>query len=304
MKHLSSIIKNILFFIGIAGCLWVSADLPGFRQIFDSSKYHTSSLGTSDGYAIRNFLFILFKDFAIIIFIAAIIIAFIATIRLLTSPNGEEDFSTWMQTLVWSLAGLFIISIAYTVIQQFEIRVTSTQTFSGQTVYAAVINIIYPLLNFIRYMAGICFFLAAVYSFYRIVTSMGDEERAIDGRKVFIGSVFGFVIMMIAEPIVRVAYGGGTCGGRTIFGISIDCTKRVFDASGALGLIAKMIVFLNGFIAIITIVMIMYAGFLVLTGGGDEEKTDRAKRTITYAIIGVVILLLSYVIYRFMILQS
>lgn len=217
MKHLSTIIKNILFFVGIAGCMWVSADLPGFRQIFDSSKYHTASLGTSDGYAIRNFLFILFKDLAIIIFVLAVILAFVATIRLLTSPNNEEDFTTWMQTLIWSLAGLFIISIAYTVIQQFEIRVTSTQTFSGQTVYATVINIVYPILNFLRYMAGICFLLSAIYAFYRIVTSMGDEERATDGRKVFIGSVFGFIIMMIAEPIVRIAYGGGQCGGKTIF---------------------------------------------------------------------------------------
>lgn len=50
--------------------------------------------------------------------------------------------------------------------------------------------------------------------------------------------------------------------------------------------------------------MIMYAGFLILTGGGDEEKNDKAKKTIAYALIGVVILLFSYVIYRFMILQS
>ncbi len=50
--------------------------------------------------------------------------------------------------------------------------------------------------------------------------------------------------------------------------------------------------------------MIMYAGFLILTGSGDEEKTDKAKTTISYAVIGVVILIFSYVIYRFMIMQS
>lgn len=261
MKNLSHIIKNILFFTGIISFFWVSgaSNLPGFNSIFDASKYHTASIGPTDGYAIRNFLFTLFKDIAIILFVAAVILAFVATIKLLTSPNNEEDFSQWMLTLVWSVGGLFIISIAYTVIQQFEQNVTSTQTISGQTVYYMVINIIYPILNFIRYMAGICFFLAAVFAFYRIVTSMGDEERATDGRKVFIGSVFGFIIMLIAEPIVRLVYGGGKCGGESIFGVSIDCSERVFDASGALGTIAKMIVFLNGFIAIITIVMLMYA---------------------------------------------
>jgi hypothetical protein len=42
----------------------------------------------------------------------------------------------------------------------------------------------------------------------------------------------------------------------------------------------------------------MYAGFLVLTGGGDEEKSEKAKKTITYAIIGILIIVFSYVIYR------
>jgi hypothetical protein len=62
--------------------------------------------------------------------------------------------------------------------------------------------------------------------------------------------------------------------------------------------VIKIIIFLNGFIALVTVIMIMYAGFLVLTGGGDEEKSEKAKKTILYAIIGVLIILFSYVIYR------
>lgn len=187
MKNFSIILKNILLIIGIAGCFYVSAagNLDGFKQIFDAKKYHTSSVTVSDGYAIRNFLFEIFKSVAVVIFVIAVILAFVATTRLLTSPNGEEDFSMWMKTLLWSLVGLFVLSVAYTVIQQFETHVTSNQSISGQTVYYMVINIIYPLLNFMRYIAATCFFLATIWAFYRIVTSMGDEERAIDGRKVF-----------------------------------------------------------------------------------------------------------------------
>ncbi len=219
MQKINHILKNILFFGGIAACFWVSGATTanGFDQIFDGSKYHTPSISTVDGYAIRNVLIQLFKNGALMLFILALVVAFVSVIRLLTSQNNEEDFTAWMTTLLWSVAGLFIISISYTVIRQFESRVFVTQSFSGQTVYEVVINIIYPILNFIRYMAAICFFLAAIYAFYRIVTSMGDEERAVDGRKVFMGSVFGFIVMMLAEPIVRIVYGGGKCGGRSIF---------------------------------------------------------------------------------------
>jgi len=51
------------------------------------------------------------------------------------------------------------------------------------------------------------------------------------------------------------------------------------------GVIAKIIVFLNGFLALVVLIMILYAGFLILTGAGDEEKNDKAKKTISYALI-------------------
>ncbi len=304
MAQLLRYTKIFLLFLGLAGCLWVSADLPGLEEIFDGDKYYDYSGGETDGYGIRNVLIQIFKALAIVVFILAVVIAFISVIRLLASPNGEEDFSTWMKTLVWSLAGLFLISIAYTVIRQFEDRVFSTQRINADTVYDAVINIVYPVLNFLRYIAALCFFLAAIYAFYRIVTSAGDEEWFNDGKKIFIGSVIGFFIMIIAEPLVRIAYGWGDCGDNKIFGVSTDCTNRVFDSWSVLGIIAKIIVFLNGFLALVVMIMIIYAGFLVLTGAGDEEKNATAKKTITYAIIGVVILIFSYVLYRFMILQS
>ena len=39
-------------------------------------------------------------------------------------------------------------------------------------------------------------------------------------------------------------------------------------------------------------IMVLYAGFLFLTSGGDEEKIKRAKRTITWVIVGVAIILI------------
>lgn len=304
MQKISQYIRIFLFFAGIAGCAWVSADLPGLRYLYESDKYYSYNWGRVDGTGVRNVLINIFKNLAVVVFIIAVLIAFISVIRLLASKNDEEDFSTWIQTLVWSVAGLFLISIAYTVIRQFETRVFSTQTISTQTVYNVVINIVYPILNFLRYIAATVFFLWAIYAFYRIVTAGGNEEWFEDGKKIFIGSIIGFIIMMIAEPLVRIAYGWGNCSGNRVFGVPTNCTNRVLDAWGVLGTVAKIIIFMNGFLALIVLIMVMYAGFLVLTGAGDEEKNDKAKKTITYALVGVLILIFSYVIYRFMILQS
>jgi hypothetical protein len=40
----------------------------------------------------------------------------------------------------------------------------------------------------------------------------------------------------------------------------------------------------------------IYGGFLFITSGGDSEKTTKARNTLLYAVIGVIVIALSYVI--------
>lgn len=42
----------------------------------------------------------------------------------------------------------------------------------------------------------------------------------------------------------------------------------------------------------IAVIMILYGGLLFLTSSGNEEKVKKAKRALTYAMIGVAILLI------------
>lgn len=78
-------LKTFLFFAGIGGCLWASADLPGLRMIFEPDKYYSYNGGWTDGRGIRNVLVQIFKSLAIAVFIIAVIVAFISVIRLLAS---------------------------------------------------------------------------------------------------------------------------------------------------------------------------------------------------------------------------
>lgn len=43
----------------------------------------------------------------------------------------------------------------------------------------------------------------------------------------------------------------------------------------------------------IATIMILYAAFLFITSGGDEDKVKKAKQAITYAIIGIAVLLVA-----------
>jgi cysteine-rich repeat protein len=56
-----------------------------------------------------------------------------------------------------------------------------------------------------------------------------------------------------------------------------------------------------GLIGIILVSLIIYAGFVYMTSGGEAEKTTRAKKIITNSIIGLVIILSAWAITRFVI---
>ncbi len=60
---------------------------------------------------------------------------------------------------------------------------------------------------------------------------------------------------------------------------------------------------LLGFLGIIAILIMLYGGFVWLTSAGNEEKVGQAKKIITAAIIGLVIIFVSYAIAEFVITQ-
>ncbi len=66
---------------------------------------------------------------------------------------------------------------------------------------------------------------------------------------------------------------------------TLGCIPIVFN-----NVIAAALVF----VGIIALFLIIWAGINMTTSGGDPKKVDSAKRIMTYAIIGLVIVLLSF----------
>ena len=56
-------------------------------------------------------------------------------------------------------------------------------------------------------------------------------------------------------------------------------------------------------IGVVSVIMLIIGGFRYVLSGGDQKGTSAAKDTILYAIIGVVVALLSYSIMNFVIGQ-
>lgn len=61
-------------------------------------------------------------------------------------------------------------------------------------------------------------------------------------------------------------------------------------------LIANLLNWLLGIIGALAVVVFVIAGILYITAAGNEEQVEKAKTTMTYAIIGLVVALLGLVI--------
>lgn len=56
-----------------------------------------------------------------------------------------------------------------------------------------------------------------------------------------------------------------------------------------------------GFLGVIMLGIVIYSGFLWMTSGGDEGKAESAKKWLSGAVIGLIIILCSYAISAFII---
>lgn len=86
----------------------------------------------------------------------------------------------------------------------------------------------------------------------------------------------------------------------------LDTTGETLPGGGGDGMTLPQIVgnFINvviGLLGIIFVVEVVYAGFLYLTAGGETDKVGKAKDLLRQGVIGVVIIVLSYVIANFVI---
>ena len=79
--------------------------------------------------------------------------------------------------------------------------------------------------------------------------------------------------------------------------------KNPFQGSGGIAgsgsltqLAAKVVVYLLYFAGIVAVIFVIIGGYKYMTAGGNEETATKGRKTMTQAIIGLVIVILAYVI--------
>lgn len=240
-------------------------------------------------------------DFKNIMFALATIFFFVITLRLLLAGNTEEELGHYKNGVIWITIGLVVMQIAYS----FVVSIYDQWVGAG-VAYRLLEYVINPMIRLLETLASVFFLWIAFYAFYRLITAQGDEEKIEKAKKSIIQGIVWFLIVKFARLLVESTYGTINCT-QILWGlITIDNAKCLKDAdlTWFVGIIISIINWANSFIALIVVLLILYAGFQIMTSWGDEEKIKKGKSTFIYIAIWLFVLVASYLILTFFIIPE
>ncbi|MEO5950682.1 MAG: hypothetical protein ABIQ04_04495 [Candidatus Saccharimonadales bacterium] len=166
-------------------------------------------------------------------------------------------------------------------------RCQVTAPATGQT---GLPNFIWHIaLNVVQIILTVAGYLAAVFIIvggFKYITSAGSADASAKARKTIMNAVVGLVISIFSVAIVNVVTG-------TIAGTVDPATgipKSTADAA-TLSAILNTVYFWAG---IISVVMIIIGGLLYTISGGNSSNITKAKDTIIYSVVGLVVVIMAF----------
>ena len=78
-----------------------------------------------------------------------------------------------------------------------------------------------------------------------------------------------------------------------------NLTLQIYGGSDFLGAFGRIFNFLLLVAGIVAFLFVLWGGFLYLTAGGDAARAENGRKFITNALIGIIIIFLSYSIIAF-----
>lgn len=217
----------------------------------------------------------------------AILYLFISAYRLITAGDEiEEVINKQKQSFTYILIGFVVIILSTTLVKDVfsptgEIDFLESISFAEEAGIEAQAHI-RGLYRFIQGFIGAIAILVIVIAAFQMMIGGGDEQTLESKKKHIIWALVGLIVIGISEFVVQ----------EIIFE---DYGKEI-DFLAAEFLIGGIVSFFTEIIAIIAVLMVIYAGFLYVTARGEDEPIQTAKKILWGAVIAIALTAGAYAI--------
>lgn len=224
------------------------------------------------------------KDIKNIFFTIAIVFYLIIVIKVLVSENAEEEFNKFKSWVIWITLWIIVMQAAVAIMTTLYDR----QELWWVLAWRFIENIIWPIIWLLQVLASVFFLWIAFYSFYQLATANWNDEQAKSWKMSIFYAIIWYIVVLLTKVLVESSYG------------KIDWwTKTDANIEGITSSLLNILKWINWFVGLIVIIMIIYSWFQILISWWDEEKVKKSKKSIIYIIIWILILIMNYLIVTF-----
>lgn len=78
-----------------------------------------------------------------------------------------------------------------------------------------------------------------------------------------------------------------------------DARQENIDAGSIVDIIFSLAEWFLIFLGVIAVIMVLWSAFQFMTGAGNEDQIENAKKTLLWALVGVVVAILAFSIVQF-----
>lgn len=220
------------------------------------------------------------RDLKNVFFLVATIFFLYLVIQLLLSENSEEDTTKFKKWILWITIWLVVMQLSFTFVSAIYDGWLWSQLWKS-----LVESVIQPLIQLLETLASFFFITMGIVAFYQLVTSGGEEQAATDAKTTVVNAIGGFLLVQLAAFIVT-----------SVYNASGNTWVDPWEFSRV---IVTIINWMNSFVGIAVIVMIIYTGAQVLLSWWEEEKITNAKKSMIYIVIWIVLLVVNFLILTF-----
>ncbi|MCF7836415.1 pilin [Candidatus Gracilibacteria bacterium] len=132
-------------------------------------------------------------------------------VAIISSMGNEELVTKHKKTLAWSLAGLVVIILSETLVNQF-LFVVDPATGAATINAASGITTIAGVTNFIATLVGVFSVISIIIAGMIWVSNFGNTEIAEKSKKIILGAIVGVILSVSAYAIVNSVTTGNSEG--------------------------------------------------------------------------------------------
>lgn len=159
-----------------------------------------------------------------------------------------------------------------------------------------IVRVLVYIIKFALVGIGAFSAIFVVIAGYQYILAAGNPEKLEKAKMGLTWSIGGFVLAISSYAIVLLLQ--TTLGSKTLISQQPGLQNLgLLQNVGGRGVLFRLIQLLLTFGAAVAVLFLTLGGYRYITSQGNQELAEKAKKTILYSVLGLIIIFVSYVVF-------